>query len=100
MNTGIQDAHNLAWKITSVIKGIAPTSMLNTYDMERRPVMLLSSIALFKFIFILKCDKPIDVYCCQISVFNTRLSLENYRAAMSVPATLGLDPTVANTGTQ
>ncbi|CAJ2657033.1 unnamed protein product [Trifolium pratense] len=69
MNTGIQDAHNLAWKVASVIKGIAPTSMLNTYDMERRP----------------------------ISVFNTRLSLENYRAAMSVPATLGLNPTVANT---
>lgn len=44
MNTGIQDAHNLAWKIASVIKGIAPTSMLNTYDMERRPVMLLSSV--------------------------------------------------------
>lgn len=69
MNTGIQDAHNLVWKIASVIKGIAPNSILNTYDMERRP----------------------------ISVFNTRLSLENYRAAMSVPATLGLDPTVANT---
>jgi hypothetical protein len=64
MNTGIQDAHNLAWKIASVIKGIAPNSMLNTYDMERRPVMLLSFIALFKFIFIFKYDKPIDVYWC------------------------------------
>ncbi|KAG4989987.1 hypothetical protein JHK82_032298 [Glycine max] len=68
MNTGIQDAHNLAWKIASVIKGIAPTSMLNTYEIERKPIAL----------------------------FNTRLSLENYKAAMSVPAALGLDPTVAN----
>lgn len=42
MNTGIQDAHNLAWKIASVIKGIAPTAILNTYEIERRPVVLLS----------------------------------------------------------
>jgi 2-polyprenyl-6-methoxyphenol hydroxylase-like FAD-dependent oxidoreductase len=54
MNTGIQDAHNLAWKVASVIKGIAPTSMLNTYDLERRPVMLLSSVALFECLVIFK----------------------------------------------
>lgn len=40
------------------------------------------------------------MYYCQIALFNTRLSLENYKAAMSVPAVLGLDPTVANRGTQ
>lgn len=42
MNTGIQDAHNLAWKIAAVMKGIAPSSLLSTYEMERRPVVLLS----------------------------------------------------------
>jgi len=47
MNTGIQDAHNLAWKIASVIKGIAPTSMLNTYEIERKPVVLLSPVTFF-----------------------------------------------------
>jgi len=41
----------------------------------------------------------VAVYYCQIALFNTRLSLENYKAAMSVPAALGLDPTIANTGT-
>lgn len=48
MNTGIQDAHNLAWKIASVIKGIAPTSMLNTYEIERKPVVLLSPVTSFE----------------------------------------------------
>lgn len=43
MNTGIQDSHNLAWKIASVVKGIAPSSILNTYERERRPVLVLSS---------------------------------------------------------
>lgn len=44
MNTGIQDAHNLAWKIASVINGITPSSLLNTYEIERRPVLLLSFV--------------------------------------------------------
>ncbi|CAN4124347.1 unnamed protein product [Withania somnifera] len=35
MNTGIQDAHNLAWKLSSVIKGISPISILNSYELER-----------------------------------------------------------------
>lgn len=43
MNTGIQDAHNLAWKLASFVKGTAPSSILNTYDEERRPVLLLFS---------------------------------------------------------
>lgn len=38
MNTGIQDAHNLAWKIASVLEGITPVSFLSTYEMERKPV--------------------------------------------------------------
>lgn len=68
MNTGIQDSHNLAWKIASVVKGIAPSSILHTYETERRP----------------------------IAIFNTELSIQNFKAAMTVPAALGLDPTVAN----
>lgn len=68
MNTGIQDAHNLAWKIAALVKGIAPSSILHTYETERRP----------------------------IAIFNTALSVQNFKAAMAVPATLGLDPTVAN----
>uniref|UniRef100_A0A2P2J1F8 FAD-binding domain-containing protein n=1 Tax=Rhizophora mucronata TaxID=61149 RepID=A0A2P2J1F8_RHIMU len=68
MNTGIQDAHNLAWKIASVTKGIAPSSILNTYETERRPTAIL----------------------------NTALSVQNLKAAMGVPTALGLDPTVAN----
>jgi 2-polyprenyl-6-methoxyphenol hydroxylase-like FAD-dependent oxidoreductase len=37
-NTGIHDAHNLAWKIEMVIKGHAGTSLLETYQSERKPV--------------------------------------------------------------
>jgi len=37
-NTGIHDAHNLAWKIATVLNGAAGSALLETYDMERRPV--------------------------------------------------------------
>src|SRR5688572_2330323 len=37
-NTGIQDAHNLAWKLAMVLKGDAGSELLDTYDAERRPV--------------------------------------------------------------
>ena len=37
-NTGVHDAHNLAWKLALVIKGTAGPGLLATYDAERRPV--------------------------------------------------------------
>ena len=38
MNTGIQDAANLAWKLALVARGVAPEKLLDTYDEERHPV--------------------------------------------------------------
>ncbi|MEZ3179662.1 FAD-dependent monooxygenase [Streptomyces pimonensis] len=37
-NTGIQDAHNLAWKLAAVLGGWAAPGLLESYDAERRPV--------------------------------------------------------------
>ena len=38
MNTGIQDAYNLGWKLALVLKGKASSSLLDTYQEERMPV--------------------------------------------------------------
>ncbi|MFI6792226.1 FAD-dependent oxidoreductase [Nonomuraea sp. NPDC050383] len=38
MNCGIQDAHNLAWKLAAVLRGAAGPALLDTYEPERRPV--------------------------------------------------------------
>lgn len=38
MNTGIADAHGVAWKIALVDAGRAPASVVETYGRERRPV--------------------------------------------------------------
>ncbi|SCE71661.1 FAD-dependent oxidoreductase [Micromonospora saelicesensis] len=38
VNAGIQDAHNLAWKLADVLHGHADESLLDSYEAERRPV--------------------------------------------------------------
>ena len=37
-NTGIQDAHNLAWKLAFVLRGVAGPGLVDTYDSERRAI--------------------------------------------------------------
>lgn len=46
-NTGIGDAHNLAWKLAAVLAGRSETRLLDTYDAERRPVAWLRHDQIF-----------------------------------------------------
>jgi 2-polyprenyl-6-methoxyphenol hydroxylase-like FAD-dependent oxidoreductase len=43
MNTGIQDACNLAWKLALVVQEKSPDSLLNSYNEEREPVAKMVS---------------------------------------------------------
>ena len=38
LNTGVQDAVNLGWKLAQVVKGTSPESLLDSYHRERHPV--------------------------------------------------------------
>ncbi|MEH6819369.1 MAG: FAD-dependent monooxygenase [Dietzia psychralcaliphila] len=38
MNCGLQDAHNLAWKLAAVLRGTAGPGLLDSYEVERRPI--------------------------------------------------------------
>ena len=38
LNTGVQDAVNLGWKLAQVVNGVSPDSLLDTYHAERHPV--------------------------------------------------------------
>ncbi|MDO9607846.1 MAG: bifunctional 3-(3-hydroxy-phenyl)propionate/3-hydroxycinnamic acid hydroxylase [Brevundimonas sp.] len=47
MNSGLRDAHNLAWKLAYAVRGILPVSLLDTYELERRDhVKLMIELAL------------------------------------------------------
>ena len=62
LNTGVHDAHNLAWKLAWEISGRAPANLLDTYEAERR----------------------------QIGIANTEHSVKNFDGVMDVFAALGL----------
>ncbi|CAI5974759.1 unnamed protein product [Closterium sp. NIES-64] len=68
MNTGIQDAHNLAWKLAALLQGTASPALLASYEAERRPV----------------------------AVENTHLSVSNFESALAVPRALSLEPNAAS----
>ncbi len=64
LNTGVQDAHNLAWKLAAVDHGQAGTTLLDSYERERRPV----------------------------AQRNAEVSLTNAVKLIEVPIALGADP--------
>jgi putative polyketide hydroxylase len=47
VNTGIQDAHNLAWKLAAVLSGKSTARLLDTYHAERHPVAWLRHQQIF-----------------------------------------------------
>ncbi|MBO9513076.1 MAG: FAD-dependent monooxygenase [Variovorax sp.] len=42
MNSGVQDANNLAWKLDLVLRGVASDELLDTYEVERRSKALVT----------------------------------------------------------
>jgi FAD binding domain len=53
MNTGLQDAYNLAWKLALVVGGCAEPELLDTYEQERMPVahrLLQTTDRAFQFV--------------------------------------------------
>jgi 2-polyprenyl-6-methoxyphenol hydroxylase-like FAD-dependent oxidoreductase len=46
LNTGLEDAVNLAWKLAAVLRGWAPSRLLATYTAERRPIIVETTQAI------------------------------------------------------
>jgi len=42
LNSGVADAHNLAWKIAALVKGEASVQLAATYETERKPVVTIN----------------------------------------------------------
>ncbi len=43
LNTGVQDVHNLAWKIAAVLRGKADEALLDSYHDERQPLAVITT---------------------------------------------------------
>jgi len=75
MNTGMQDAYNLGWKLSAVLAG-APAALLDTYEQERLPIaawLLGATTKLHRQIFQSNADLHRDEQFLQLAL--------NYRGA-------------------
>jgi 2-polyprenyl-6-methoxyphenol hydroxylase-like FAD-dependent oxidoreductase len=63
-NTGVQDAHNLAWKLARVLDGDASPDLLQTYAIERLPVAGLSVEQAYTR-YVLRTDPSLGTDDCQ-----------------------------------
>lgn len=63
-NTGVQDVHNLAWKLARVLKREAPSALLATYEAERRPVAKLS-VEQARTRYVLRTDPSLGPERCE-----------------------------------
>ena len=89
MNTGIQDAQNLAWKLALHLRGGAGESILDTYQEERHPVghaVVRGSAMLLKFATF---SNPLACFARNTMiriVMSTRTGRRRFRQALSEEA--------------
>ena len=78
MNTGLQDAYNLAWKLALVVKGQADPALLDSYEQERLPVAQRLLRTTDRIFTLLVSDSWLA------GVFRTRIVARIFSRAMTV----------------
>ncbi|MFC4337422.1 FAD-dependent monooxygenase [Salininema proteolyticum] len=95
LNTGMQDAANLSWKLVSVLNG-APEALLDTYESERHPVgeaVLRSSGAILRIGKLanpfLRLLRSASVPLAELPAVNRKIASEVTALSVSYPAPRG-----------
>lgn len=84
-NTGVQDAHNLAWKLALVLKGLANPELLSTYEPERRPASAFTvEQAYTRYVVRVAPDLPADPHQPLANDLNIELGYI-YRSSAVIP---------------
>ena len=102
LQTGMQDAVNLGWKLAQVVKGSSPESLLDTYHAERHPVaarVLRNTLARSRFAVrtnarkalretmaeLLRMDEPRKRFAAMLSGLDIRYDLGDGTSAARTP---------------
>lgn len=84
-NTGVQDAHNLAWKLAMVLKGTAGPELLSTYELERRPASALTvEQAYTRYVVRVAPDLPADEHQPLVNDLNIEMGYV-YHSSAAIP---------------
>ncbi len=82
MNTGMQDAINLAWKLALVIKHNGNKTLLDSYEAERKPIAQTLITNASKATNIMLSNTPF-YWLVRTFIFPRLLSMKSFKAAMS-----------------
>jgi 2-polyprenyl-6-methoxyphenol hydroxylase-like FAD-dependent oxidoreductase len=83
-NTGIQDAHNLGWKLALVTQGRAGAALLDTYDQERQPAGALAAEQAYNR-YVTRSDPALGTEGMQAAVPDMHVEYNRYRSRAVVP---------------
>lgn len=83
-NTGIQDAHNIAWKLALVTQGRAGSELLDSYDAERQPAGYLAVEQAYNR-YVLRSDPDLGTEGMHAAVPDMHVEFNRYRSGAVVP---------------
>ncbi len=85
-NTGVQDAHNLAWKLASVLQGQAGPALLATYDQERQPAGMQAIEQAYNR-YVLRSDPDLGTEGMKPAIPDMHVEFNRYRSRACIPDT-------------
>jgi len=83
-NTGIQDAHNLAWKLALVLQGSAGPALVDTYDQERQPAGVLAIEQAYNR-YVTRSDPDLGTEGMHEAVPDMHVEFNRYRSDAVIP---------------
>ena len=83
-NTGIQDAHNLSWKLAMVLQGHAGGKLVDTYDQERQPSGTLAVEQAYNR-YVTRSDPDLGTEGMHEAVPDMHVEFNRYRSDAVIP---------------
>jgi 2-polyprenyl-6-methoxyphenol hydroxylase-like FAD-dependent oxidoreductase len=83
-NTGIQDAHNIAWKLACVTRGEAGIRLLDAYDQERQPAGVLAMEQAYQR-YVTRSDPDLGTEGMHPQVPDMHVEFNRYRSLAVIP---------------
>ena len=83
-NTGVQDAHNLAWKLALVTRGLAGPALVDTYDAERQPAGALATEQAYNR-YVTRSDPALGTVGMHEAVPDMHVEFNRYRSSAVLP---------------
>ncbi len=83
-NTGVQDAHNLAWKVALALQGAAGRALVDTYDHERQPAGMQAIEQAYNR-YVLRSDPDLGTEGMHDAIPDMHVEFNRYRSAAVIP---------------